>query len=80
MLDLSKTIVIDTETTGLAKSDEVISLGFELAASCMAAKCIHRDVGAPVLATFAHAMGYELLLRGHGHEMPIDPSMTKEAN
>lgn len=37
------------------------------------------DVGASVLATLAHAMGYELLLRGHGHEIAIDPNAGKEA-
>ena len=43
---------------------------------------IHRDgdVGAAGLATLAHAMGYELVLRGHGQEIAIDPNAGKEAS
>lgn len=32
-----------------------------------------RDVGCSTMAAIAEACGYELILKGHGEEIPIDP-------
>ncbi len=36
------------------------------------------DVKAETLVRMADAMGYELILRGHGEEIPIDPPSAEQ--